>query len=148
MFTNWFGISNTAPEGIIPDSVKWSFYVGGVVFFLAVLWTVIKSREYSPEQLLESSIAWVDSIESRSPPSDDVADVVWAKSEQERLERKFLRGRWTRDEMDSGHGRGGWRPLVRFAIAQGEKWRVKVNGKSSHHNIATSTEERIHTTST
>ena len=51
MFTNWFGISNTAPEGVIPDSVKWSFYVGGVVFFLAVLWTVLRSREYSPEEL-------------------------------------------------------------------------------------------------
>ncbi|QED36435.1 SLC45 family MFS transporter [Antarcticibacterium arcticum] len=51
VFTNWIGLSNTAPEGIIPDSVKWSFYVGGVVFFLAVLWTVVKSREYSPLQL-------------------------------------------------------------------------------------------------
>ena len=51
MFTNWFGVSNTAPEGIIPDSVKWSFYVGGVVFLLAVLWTVFKSKEYSPEEL-------------------------------------------------------------------------------------------------
>lgn len=51
MFTNWFGISNTAPEGVIPDSVKWSFYVGALVFFLAVLWTVFKSREYSPEEL-------------------------------------------------------------------------------------------------
>ena len=51
MFTNWFGVSNTAPEGIIPDSVKWSFYVGGIVFFLAVLWTVIKSKEYSPAEL-------------------------------------------------------------------------------------------------
>ena len=51
VFTNWIGISNTAPEGVIPDSVKWSFYVGGIVFFLAVLWTVIKSKEYTPEQL-------------------------------------------------------------------------------------------------
>ncbi|MCJ7757257.1 MAG: MFS transporter [Gillisia sp.] len=51
MFTNWFGVSNTAPEGIIPDSVKWSFYVGGIVFFLAVLWTVIKSKEYTPKEL-------------------------------------------------------------------------------------------------
>jgi maltose/moltooligosaccharide transporter len=51
VFTNWFNISNTAPEGIIPDSVKWSFYVGGIVFLLAVLWTVFKSKEYSPEQL-------------------------------------------------------------------------------------------------
>ena len=51
IFTNWFGISNTAAEGIIPDSVKWSFYIGAVVFFFAVLWTVFRSKEYSPEEL-------------------------------------------------------------------------------------------------
>jgi maltose/moltooligosaccharide transporter len=51
VFTNWFGIDNTAPEGIIPPSVKWSFYVGGIVFLLAVLWTVFKSKEYSPAEL-------------------------------------------------------------------------------------------------
>lgn len=51
VFSSWLGISNTAPEGVIPDSVKWSFYVGGIVFLLAVLWTVFKSREYSPEEL-------------------------------------------------------------------------------------------------
>ncbi len=51
MMTNWFGIPNTAPEGEIPDSVKYSFYIGGIVFFLAVLWTVISSKEYSPEEL-------------------------------------------------------------------------------------------------
>ncbi len=51
IFTNWIGLNNTAAEGVIPDSVKWSFYVGGVVFFLAVLWTVIKSKEYSPAEL-------------------------------------------------------------------------------------------------
>ena len=51
LFTNLFGVSNTAAPGIIPDSVKWSFYIGGVVFLLAVLWTVFKSKEYSPEEL-------------------------------------------------------------------------------------------------
>ena len=51
VFTNWLGISNTAPEGEIPASVQWSFYVGAIVFFLAVLWTVVKSKEYSPEEL-------------------------------------------------------------------------------------------------
>jgi maltose/moltooligosaccharide transporter len=51
MMTNWFGISNTAAEGMIPDSVKFSFYIGAVVFFLAVLWTVMKSKEYTPEEL-------------------------------------------------------------------------------------------------
>jgi maltose/moltooligosaccharide transporter len=51
MMTNWFGIANTAPEGLIPPSVKYSFYIGGVVFFLAVLWTIFSSKEYSPEEL-------------------------------------------------------------------------------------------------
>ncbi len=51
MMTNWFGIANTAPEGEIPDSVKFSFYIGGVVFLLAVLWTIISTKEYSPEEL-------------------------------------------------------------------------------------------------
>jgi len=49
--TNWLGIDNTAPEGIIPPSVKWSFYIGGVVFLTTVLWTIISSKEYSPEEL-------------------------------------------------------------------------------------------------
>ncbi|GAB4301242.1 MAG: MFS transporter [Ignavibacteriaceae bacterium] len=51
MMTNWFGISNTAPAGEIPDSVKFSFYIGGIVFLLAVGWTVFSTKEYSPEEL-------------------------------------------------------------------------------------------------
>ncbi|KAF2507818.1 SLC45 family MFS transporter [Flavobacterium zhairuonense] len=51
LFTNVFGVSNTAPEGIIPDAVKWSFYIGGIVFLLSVLWTVFKTTEYTPEEL-------------------------------------------------------------------------------------------------
>ena len=51
ILTNWFGVSNIAAEGVIPDSVKWSFYSGAVVFLFAVLWTVVKSREYSPSEL-------------------------------------------------------------------------------------------------
>jgi len=51
IMTNWFGIANTAPEGMIPDSVKYSFYIGAVVFLLAVIWTVASSKEYSPEEL-------------------------------------------------------------------------------------------------
>lgn len=49
--TNWLGIENTAPEGIIPPSVKWSFYIGGVVFLGTVLWTIIRSKEYSPDEI-------------------------------------------------------------------------------------------------
>ncbi len=51
ILTEWFGVANFAAEGQIPPSVKLSFYLGGAVFFVAVLWTVIRSKEYSPEQL-------------------------------------------------------------------------------------------------
>jgi len=51
ILTEWFRVSNEAPAGTIPDSVRWSFYLGAAVFFLAVLWTVLRSREYSPEEM-------------------------------------------------------------------------------------------------
>lgn len=50
-FTNYLNVSNTAAEGIIPDSVKYSFYIGGVVFFASVLWTVVSSKEDPPENM-------------------------------------------------------------------------------------------------
>jgi maltose/moltooligosaccharide transporter len=49
IFTNWFGISNTAPAGEIPDSVKYSFYIGAFMLFTAVMWTVFTTKEYPPE---------------------------------------------------------------------------------------------------
>ena len=51
VMTNWFNISNTAPQGEIPTSVKLSFYIGAGVFLLAVMWTVFTTKEYSPEEL-------------------------------------------------------------------------------------------------
>ena len=53
IMTNWLDISNTAPPGVVPDSVKWSFYAGGAAFLLAVSWTVLRTREYSPQELAE-----------------------------------------------------------------------------------------------
>ncbi len=51
MMANWFGISNDSVAGAQPNTVTYSFYIGGVVFLIAVLWTVFSSKEYSPEQL-------------------------------------------------------------------------------------------------
>ena len=45
------GASNTAAALSVPSSVKWAFAVGAGLLFLAVLWTVVTSREYSPEEL-------------------------------------------------------------------------------------------------
>ena len=57
MMANWFDVSNTAAPGVVPDSVKWSFYLGGAAFLLAVSWTVFRTREYSPEELAEFEAA-------------------------------------------------------------------------------------------
>jgi len=51
ILTEWLNISNIAPPMQVPDSVKFSFYIGGGIFFLAVLWTVISTKEYSPEEI-------------------------------------------------------------------------------------------------
>jgi maltose/moltooligosaccharide transporter len=51
LLTTRFGVSNAAPAHVIPDSVRLSFYIGAAVFFVAILWTVLRSREYPPEQM-------------------------------------------------------------------------------------------------
>ena len=48
IFKNWFGISNVASAGEIPDSVKYSFYVGAFMLFVTVMWTVFSTKEYPP----------------------------------------------------------------------------------------------------
>ncbi|MEL7445137.1 MAG: MFS transporter [Pseudomonadota bacterium] len=51
IMTNWIGLSNVAPEGEIPETVQWAFYIGGAALFAAVAWTVFNTKEYSPEQI-------------------------------------------------------------------------------------------------
>ena len=51
IFTNVFGISNTAPPGEIGDSVKYSFYIGGIIFLGAVMYTVFTTNEFPPEDI-------------------------------------------------------------------------------------------------
>ncbi|MGD0813772.1 MAG: MFS transporter [Verrucomicrobiota bacterium] len=49
MMTNWFGVaSEGAGKGHIPSSVRLSFYIGAVAFMGAVLWTVLRTKEYPP----------------------------------------------------------------------------------------------------
>jgi maltose/moltooligosaccharide transporter len=51
LLTTRFGVSNEAPVHVIPDSVRLSFYCGAAVFFAAILWTVLRSKEYAPEEM-------------------------------------------------------------------------------------------------
>lgn len=49
LFT-WVGIANTAPEGMVPDSVKWSFYIGAALLILCVLYTFFTVKELNPQE--------------------------------------------------------------------------------------------------
>lgn len=64
VFANWLGVANTAEVGKVPDSVTYSFYAGAIAFFLTVLWTVIKTKEYSPEQM-QTYHTEVDELEEK-----------------------------------------------------------------------------------
>lgn len=50
IFFTWIGIANTAPEGVVPDSVKWSFYVGAAILILCVLYTFLRVKEMDPQE--------------------------------------------------------------------------------------------------
>ena len=45
------GIANTAPAGVIPESVRLSFFIGATAMVLAVVWTAMTVREYSPAEM-------------------------------------------------------------------------------------------------
>lgn len=51
----WFlankaGVADTAGEGLVPNNVKWSFYLGGVLLLASIIWTVVTTKEYPPEE--------------------------------------------------------------------------------------------------
>lgn len=46
-----YGVANTAPDGVVPDTVRYAFYAGGAAILLAMGWTVLRSREYPPDAL-------------------------------------------------------------------------------------------------
>ena len=53
IFFTWIGIANTAPEGVVPDSVKWSFYIGALILILCSLYTFVTVKELNPQEYAE-----------------------------------------------------------------------------------------------
>ena len=53
IFFTWIGLANTAPEGVVPDSVIWSFYIGAAILILCVLFTFFKVKELNPQEYAE-----------------------------------------------------------------------------------------------
>jgi maltose/moltooligosaccharide transporter len=53
ILTNVFHVSQVHAAGTVPPSVRFSFYIGAVAFFGAVMWTIASTREYPPADLEE-----------------------------------------------------------------------------------------------
>ena len=63
----WFGIANTAPEGQVPDTVKYSFYIGAAILILCVLFTTFKVKEMPPKEYAEFHGIDPDKKEEKTP---------------------------------------------------------------------------------
>ena len=50
VLVNWFGVSREKLNGTIPQNILLSFYIGGAVFFIAVMYTIFRSKEYPPSE--------------------------------------------------------------------------------------------------
>ena len=51
----FLGVQNVAPEGVIPNSVIYSFYIGAAILILCVIYTTVNVKEYSPEEMQQFS---------------------------------------------------------------------------------------------
>lgn len=49
--SNVFNIQNTAPEGQLPPTVIYSYYIGGFMVLATVFWTARSTGEYSAEEI-------------------------------------------------------------------------------------------------
>jgi len=73
---NWMGISKVASNGGIPDNVVFSFYIGAAVMIITILWTVISTKEYSPEELANFNAGNEKVVEEKSKFSDIFKDIL------------------------------------------------------------------------
>ena len=53
IFFTWIGIANEAPEGVVPDSVIYSFYCGAAILILCFLYTFLRVKEMPPKEYAE-----------------------------------------------------------------------------------------------
>ncbi len=72
------GVANTAGPGDVPDTVRYAFYVGGVVLLAAIGWTVLRTREYPPGMLARFEDAQpVDALPAADPRAPLPVAVLW-----------------------------------------------------------------------
>ena len=74
IFFTWIGIKNVAPEGVVPDSVIYSFYAGAAILILCVLFTFFKVKEMPPQEYAE--FHGIDSKTAEEKPSEGLFSLL------------------------------------------------------------------------
>ncbi len=72
-FFTWIGVQSVAPEGVVPDSVTWSFYAGAIILILCVLYTGAKVKEWNPEDYAKYNNI---KAESESEPKENLLTLL------------------------------------------------------------------------
>ncbi|UWX62303.1 MFS transporter [Chryseobacterium oranimense] len=84
---NWLtklGVSNVAPKGFVADNVIYAFYIGAAVLILSILYTIVTTKEYSPEEFA-SFEGGKPIAEHKSKLSDIFKDFRNAPSQMKKL---------------------------------------------------------------
>ena len=63
-FLAWIGLKNVAPEGVVPDTVIWSFYIGAAILILCVIYTTLKVKEWPPQEYAEYTPVAEEKVDS------------------------------------------------------------------------------------
>ena len=78
IFITLIGIANTAPEGVVPDSVIWSFYIGAAILILCVLYTFMTVKELNPQEYAEFHDIDLQKKEEKKPNANFIQLLVKA----------------------------------------------------------------------
>lgn len=78
------GISNEAPKGFVADNVIYAFYIGAAVLILSILYTIITTKEYSPEEFASFEVG-KEIVEEKSKLSDIFKDFANVPSQMKKL---------------------------------------------------------------
>lgn len=49
----WIGFKSTAPDGVVPETVIYSFYIGAAILLVCVLYSLAKIKEWPPQLYAE-----------------------------------------------------------------------------------------------
>ncbi len=53
LLMTWLGVSDTAEPGQVSRHIAYSYYAGGIILLLTVLWTSFRVKEYPPKEFAE-----------------------------------------------------------------------------------------------